>query len=822
MRPVAIIVLVAVFSLSIAQEQTENYSNNDQLNSLNPTPTARLDPYIRKALLKALTDLEDSDNITDIETTNPTAETEYLKTDEDVQTNTQTSKSDIQIHSYIVDGQSAFTNSTDATPMLGDSNISILGTTVGNVENQSLATLPTKTLDKEIFQTRESINFSHLRTKQSPKIDNNNKENTFKPTIKTTTTPTTTTTTTTTTPKPTHDLDGKNIEEVDQKDVQVFQAPLVAAFTVHQDSRGLPKKVVPIYQQTNIQDTLKSQQATNVPIGAVPPQIFTQKFSLENANVNKISQNDFVSQQFLLQRQLEEKQRILEEQLQFLQLQQRQQEDLLRKQQFLLQQKEAQRQQQILFNQEQLKRQQLIVEQQKIQSNQILNNYQAQKNTQLNRFSNPSTGLQSQNSQVSIQPSVHLEQVNVLANQQQLPNREAVDFLIHLRSQRPEQFPLQENHLPQGISNFLLPNSNQLPFHQGSNFNQIRTSEDQIRPTQGNRVFRQENGVGNFGLNNLDYNRFNTFNPIYTNRFFPHNYNRQNQLNADTQLKQLLVQTGLNGKANEDLNIVSKVLSLNHELSVIRDIIMLLTPFKQATEEISGDQYVTSSLGIPIANLLQKGIEQMKPSTQFGVALQKSFLNLVIAKLEPLERHLHLAKATILDPGFKRIHFNSALAVSTAISALSKEIRLEHRRRGQLSPELRCRSTTTIPNSENSSPSLWSGHEKILVDIAAASTNTSSLSTSDGMPSELKQYLDQPIIPRKENPTKFWFDCRHFTPVLSDIAVKYLISPASSVSSERVASAVNLAVPNNRSLLTAKHINQRVFLISVTDRYWFS
>ncbi|CAK1598904.1 unnamed protein product [Parnassius mnemosyne] len=572
MRSVAIIILVAIFSLSIAQEETENYSNNDKLNSLEPTPSARLDPYIRKALLKALTDLEDSDNITDIQTTNPTAETEYLKTGEDVQTTVQTSKSDIQIHSYIVDGQSAFTNSTDATPMLEDSNISILGTTVGNVENQSLATLPTKSLDKEIFQTRESINFSHLRTKQSPKIDNNEKENTFRPTIKTTTTPTTTTTTTTTSPKPTHDLDGKNIEEVDQKDVQVFQAPLVAAFTVHQDSHGLPKRVVPIYQQTNIQDTMKLPQTTNVPTGTLPPQIFSQQFSLERANINKIPQNDFVSQQLLLQRQLEEKQRILEEQLQFLQLQQRQQEDLLRKQQFLLQQKEAQRQQQVLFNQDQLKRQQIIVDQQKIQSNQIFNNYQAQKNTQSNRFSNPSTGLQSQNSQVSIQPSVHLEQVNVLANQQQLPNREAVDFLIHLRSQRPEQFPLQENHLPQGISNFLLPNPNQLPFHQGTNFNQIRTSEDQIRPTQGSRVFRQENGVGNFGLNNPDYNRFNTFNPIYTNRFFPHNYNRQNQFNADAQLKQLLVQTGLNGKAHEDLNIVSKVLSLNHGIPLYNNV----------------------------------------------------------------------------------------------------------------------------------------------------------------------------------------------------------------------------------------------------------
>lgn len=52
-------------------------------------------------------------------------------------------------------------------------------------------------------------------------------------------------------------------------------------------------------------------------------------------------------------------------------------------------------------------------------------------------------------------------------------------------------------------------------------------------------------------------------------------------------------------------------------------------------------------------------------------------------------------------------------------------------RRGQLSPELRPTTTTTtiIPNSENSSPSLWSGHEKIMIDIAAAAATSSLLST---------------------------------------------------------------------------------------------
>lgn len=38
------------------------------------------------------------------------------------------------------------------------------------------------------------------------------------------------------------------------------------------------------------------------------------------------------------------------------------------------------------------------------------------------------------------------------------------------------------------------------------------------------------------------------------------------------------------------------------QLNVIRELITLLTPFKQATEDISGDQYVSASLAIPISN----------------------------------------------------------------------------------------------------------------------------------------------------------------------------------------------------------------------------
>lgn len=104
----------------------------------------------------------------------------------------------------------------------------------------------------------------------------------------------------------------------------------------------------------------------------------------------------------------------------------------------------------------------------------------------------------------------------------------------------------------------------------------------------------------------------------------------------------------------------------------------MLSPCKQTTEDITGDQHVSANLAIPISNLLKKGLEQYKPSTDVGIAIQKSLLDGVIAKLGPLEQNLLLVKATILDPPFKRIHFNSATAISSAVSDLSAEIRSEH------------------------------------------------------------------------------------------------------------------------------------------------
>ena len=97
-----------------------------------------------------------------------------------------------------------------------------------------------------------------------------------------------------------------------------------------------------------------------------------------------------------------------------------------------------------------------------------------------------------------------------------------------------------------------------------------------------------------------------------------------------------------------------------------------------------------------------------------------------------------LAKATLLDPRFKKIHFSSPTVVSKVISDLSSEIKQNHKTLNENASEI-CLST----ESENTS--LWSRHEKILTQYS------SELPTFGNIPNELKQYLDQPLIPKSKD-----------------------------------------------------------------------
>lgn len=102
---------------------------------------------------------------------------------------------------------------------------------------------------------------------------------------------------------------------------------------------------------------------------------------------------------------------------------------------------------------------------------------------------------------------------------------------------------------------------------------------------------------------------------------------------------------------------------------------------------------------------------------------------------------------------------------------------------------------------------VWAIH-----DTLATNKNNSITGESDGLCLELRQYLNQSVIPRTEDPLKYWQKLRLAYPSLNKIAMRYLSIVGTSVPSERLFSKAGAIKMDNRSRLSGEHLNQLLFL----------
>lgn len=553
--------------------------SNDDIETTSRSIVSRLDPALRKALLKALSNLE-------IESATEEASSTTASTLPSEQLLEQSTAADLQAlnlyNQYIVNGAN-YTQKTKDDNEIIHTIIVKAPKSIGLRSEEKEADPNDQVVIR--FDHPDPVKESDVRveTLQIPRsvktneiddeieVDNNSDQaTTYHPSTTSssiTTTdalPTTavSTTTTTTTPAPTHNEDGENIENVAKSDVKIFAAPLVAAFTVHQDERGQPKNVIPLLDALQpspisarpVQEFSLPLTSTNKPFdvnGALStPSALSLAKSLELPSTQEATFSSFAQSQ---------KQRQLEDQIVFLQKQHREREEVFRQQQVLQEQQAVNRQQQLLLQQRYRYEEENRLRLQRYEQEQRLIRQQHQLQTlptltfepsftPINRFASPSS---SQSSSIQIIPSLSFAPVQV-PTQQLLPVRDQVDFRPKTSSvdfqTRHQSLDLLPPPLPQGLS-LPIPND--------------ETSQSR------HRVFRQETGTGNVGLNSVNTN----FPPFSSQSF-----------DVDGQLQNLLFRSGFGDvRANEDLNIISKVLSLNHGIPTRTDAL-----FPPNTNFISG------------------------------------------------------------------------------------------------------------------------------------------------------------------------------------------------------------------------------------------
>lgn len=232
------------------------------------------------------------------------------------------------------------------------------------------------------------------------------------------------------------------------------------------------------------------------------------------------------------------------------------------------------------------------------------------------------------------------------------------------------------------------------------------------------------------------------------------------------------------------------------ELQILKDACTILRPVERVTTEMSGESYITCSKIIPIINCLIKTLEKLNTEHDISDRLHKNILRELYRRFHGedsnVENNAFLAKSTLLDPHFKKLHFRSSLAVS----AISKICQLM--KKNQKGTQSTTATAENIPNAAEKTEDLWNIHDEL---IASLSTNYDE---PGGIPVELRQFLNANVVSRSENPLKTWQKLKDIYPNVYEVAMKYLVIVVTSIPSERLFSAAGDIISAKRNRITGK------------------
>jgi len=136
-----------------------------------------------------------------------------------------------------------------------------------------------------------------------------------------------------------------------------------------------------------------------------------------------------------------------------------------------------------------------------------------------------------------------------------------------------------------------------------------------------------------------------------------------------------------------------------------------MSPLEAITKEICGEHYVTGSKIIPLINCLKKKIERLSIDLTSPMALKllQSLSTNINIRFEAVEQVTILSVSTILDPRFKKLHFNNHIAYSQAINKIARQMEsLNNESKENISGKENV-STENISLSND----IWSFHEDL-------------------------------------------------------------------------------------------------------------
>ncbi|KAI7809954.1 putative zinc finger BED domain-containing protein 1-like, partial [Triplophysa rosa] len=247
------------------------------------------------------------------------------------------------------------------------------------------------------------------------------------------------------------------------------------------------------------------------------------------------------------------------------------------------------------------------------------------------------------------------------------------------------------------------------------------------------------------------------------------------------------------------------------DVDVMESVKKALSPLKDFTDALSGEDYVSISYVKPVLHLLKVNILSLNDEdTELTKTMKTSILAYLTDKYQDPTTDDLLDMASLVDPRFKTQYIDK-----DKIEGITNQS--FYPTSDQQPTSSTSTSTSQSPDEGQTPPkkakrSLASFLKASGVVSASAATTSASSSLKEAIEGELKGYLSTPNAESEVDPLGWWKVHEANFPRVSQLARKYLCIPATSAPSERAFSTGGIIVTCQRATLKPDKVIQLVFL----------
>lgn len=246
----------------------------------------------------------------------------------------------------------------------------------------------------------------------------------------------------------------------------------------------------------------------------------------------------------------------------------------------------------------------------------------------------------------------------------------------------------------------------------------------------------------------------------------------------------------------------------NSDINILEKCCEVLKVFKDVTEEISSEKQVTISKVILFSAALTKFchtyVNDNPDLPEMCQVLVESLQANIHKRFSNIQQNKIFAESTILDPRFKKYGFSDKTAFDSIKQHLINYVKSSI-------ADIRMENTETEVVSEfekkSENPSiLWQDF-----DFAVSKVVSNSNPIAAGI-IEVEKYLEEPLLPRQEDPFIWWEERKKVYPTLYKLMKQRLCVVATSVPSERIFSKAGQTLTEKRSNLHGNKVSMLIFL----------